>query len=66
MSLEGIIKDLESELKRIDKFIVAVQSCLLNDIGYCTAIGCTEDCPCRPCKDKKHILEMIDNNFQET
>ena len=61
MSIELIIKSLEDELKIRDEFIVAVQSCLLNDIGHCSMVGCTEDFPCRSCSDKRRILDMIDN-----
>ncbi|KKL71657.1 hypothetical protein LCGC14_2092660 [marine sediment metagenome] len=60
MSIELIIKSLEDELKIRDELIVAVQSCLLNDLGHCCAIDCFEDSPCKACKDKRHILDMID------
>ena len=61
MSIELIIKSLEDELKIRDEFIVAVQSCLLNDLGHCRAIDCFKDKPCRSCADKKNILDMVDN-----
>lgn len=61
MSIELIIKSLEDELKIRDEFIVAVQSCLLNDLGHCRSIDCFKDKPCRSCSDKKNILDMIDN-----
>jgi len=55
------IKRLEEEIKVRDELIVAVQSCMLNEIGHCTTLYCTEDKPCRDCKDRRHILELIDN-----
>lgn len=61
MSIELCIKQLEEELKIRDKFTVAVQSLMLNEIGCCTAVGCTEENPCRNCKDRRHILDLIDN-----
>ena len=61
MSIELCIQQLNEEIKVRDKFIVAVQNLMLNEIGHCIAGGCTEESPCRDCKDRKHILELIDN-----
>ncbi len=57
MSIESCIQQLEEEIKVRDKFVVAVQSLMLNEVGYC---GCTENDPCRDCKGRRRILEMID------
>ena len=61
MSIELCIQQLEAEIKVRDEFILAVQSLILNEIGHCTAVGCTEENPCRDCKDRRHILELIEN-----
>lgn len=61
MSIELCIKQLDEEIKIRDKFILAVQSLMLNELGHCIVVGCTEECPCRGCKDRRHILDLIDN-----
>lgn len=61
MSIELCIKQLEEEIKIRDELIILVQNLMLNEIGHCTMEGCTEECPCRDCKDRRHILELIDN-----
>lgn len=61
MSIELVIKQLEWEIRVRDELIVATQSHLLNMIGHCTAVGCIEEEPCRDCKDRRHILDLIDN-----
>lgn len=60
MSIESCIQQLKEEIKVRDKFIVAVQSLMLNEVGYCKCTGCTESDPCRDCKGRRRILEMID------
>ncbi|KKL91760.1 hypothetical protein LCGC14_1891450 [marine sediment metagenome] len=62
MSIELCIQQLNKEIKTRDELVVAVQSLMLNEIGYCTAVGCNEENPCRDCKDRRHILELIENN----
>ena len=61
MSIELCIKQLNEEIKTMDKFILAVQSLMLNEIGHCTAVGCTEEYPCRDCKGRRRILDLIEN-----
>ena len=60
MSIESCIQHLKEEIKVRDKLILAVQSLMLNEIGHCSIAGCTEEHPCRDCKDRRRILEMID------
>ena len=60
MSIELCIQQLNEEIKVRDKFVVAVQSLMLNEVGYCRVVECTEEDPCRDCKDRRRILEMID------
>lgn len=62
MSLEKVIKQLESEISVRDRLIVAVRSHFTNMIGHCT---CTVDSPCRDCKAREHILELLDGQSQE-
>ena len=61
MSIELCIQQLEKEIKIRDELIVAVKSLMLNEIGHCVEDYCTEDNPCRDCKDRRHILDLIDN-----
>ncbi|MCK5016951.1 MAG: hypothetical protein KAS32_07745 [Candidatus Peribacteraceae bacterium] len=61
MSIESCIQQLNEEIKVRDELILAVQSLMLNEIGHCRAVGCKEECPCRDCKERRHILELIDN-----
>jgi len=63
MSIESCIQRLNEEIKVRDKFVVAVQSLMLNEVGCCTIVGCTESDPCRNCKDRRRILEMIDGGM---
>jgi len=60
MSIETCIQQLNEEIKVRDEFVLAVQSLMFNEIGHCTIVGCTKDVPCRDCKDRRHILELID------
>jgi len=61
MSIETCIQQLNEEIKVRDEFILAVQSLMLNELGHCAIVGCTEEHPCRDCKDRRHILDLIDN-----
>lgn len=61
MSIELCIQQLNEEIKIRDELILAVQSLMLNEIGHCLVSYCKEDNPCRDCKDRKHILDLIDN-----
>jgi hypothetical protein len=61
MSIELCIQQLNEEIKTRDKLIVAVQSLMLNELGYCMAVGCNEENPCRDCFDRRHILDLIEN-----
>lgn len=65
MSIESAIQQLEWEIKVRDGLVVSVQSHLLNMIGHCETVGCTEEEPCRDCKDRRHILDLIDNPPEE-
>ena len=62
MSIELCIRQLEEEIRVRDKIIIAVQSLMLTEIGYCVLVGCTEERPCRDCKHRRHILELIDKS----
>ena len=59
MSIEAVIKQLEQEIQARNELLVAVQSLMSNEIGHCIIGGCEEDSPCRDCKDRKHILDLI-------
>lgn len=59
MSIESCIQQLNKEIEVRDELILAVQSLMLNEIGHCKV--CTKDNPCRDCKDRKHILDLIEN-----
>lgn len=61
VSIELCIQQLKEEIKVRDKFIVAVQSLMLNEIGHCAAGGCTEEQPCRDCIARRHIIDLIEN-----
>ena len=61
MSIELCIQQLNKEIKVRDELIVAVQSLMLNEIGHCSVDYCTEDKPCQDCKDRRHILGLIEN-----
>lgn len=61
MSIELCIKQLNEEIKIRDELIFAVQCLMLNEIGHCIVDYCTEENPCRDCKDRRHILDLIDN-----
>ena len=61
MSIELCIQQLKWEIRVRDELILAVQSLMLNEIGHCTVAGCTEENPCRDCKFRRHILDLIDN-----
>ena len=60
MSIELCIQQLNDEIKKRDELIVAIQSLMLNEIGHCSVVGCTEENPCRDCKARRHILDLIE------
>ena len=53
-----------------DEFIIAVQDLMLEEISHCHIRQvhmeyCTEDEPCPECKERRRILDMIDNPKNE-